>query len=98
MKYTINFNYGNLAICAECNNEDERKEAVHGIKFACEDLEDYIKMPKKKSDGPKMNPDDPATEKQKDYMGKLGIEYDKDITIGQASNLISEWKDAHEPF
>ena len=36
------------------------------------------------------NPDDPASEKQKKLLKKLGVKYDSDVNKGEASSLIDD--------
>ena len=109
MEFKIIFtNDKNIRMEAICNDENERKDAVKMIKLTLADLnskevEKSVEIySKKKSDNnnettvqPSPSGDEPASEGQKRYMDKLGIEYDEMTSKYEAIDLINNYKRAH---
>ena len=107
MKYTIKYQRDELTIVAEVENESERKEAIKGIIYAAKDLygNNLLSTPVSVQDEPVLNnseaikAEEPkekmATEKQKAFMDKLGINWKEYKTMVEAADLIKSWKIAH---
>lgn len=87
----------NVKLEATVATEDERKTAVKMIKMTLADLSEReidksVEIYSKTTD---TNEIEYATEGQKAYMDKLGIEYNDKTTKIEAIDLINEWKTAH---
>lgn len=111
MEFKIIFtNDKNIRMEAICIDEKERKEAIKMIKLTLADLnakevEKSVEIySKKKSDNEEIqfqqvqqspSGDEPASEGQKRYMDKLGIEYDETTSKYEAIDMINDYKRAH---
>ena len=88
----------NVKLEATVANEEERKTAVKMIKMTLADLSEKeidksVEIYSKTTDN--NNEIEYASEGQKAYMDKLGIEYNDKTTKIEAIDLINEWKVAH---
>ena len=105
MKYKIIYQTGPFYFEAEANSENERKEAIKGIIYATKDLLDNnllhpeqtlqsVPVCYQETDVSNQEPEPVqlATDKQKRFMDKLGIQYASDITMVEASDYIRQWK------
>ena len=108
MKIKMIYQIGAFYYEAECVNEQERKEAIKGLLYATKDLGDngLLGTPQTWQNEPPMAQteasyeepkpaEEPASESQKAYMWKLGIQFPENITKIQAIDLINEYKVAN---
>lgn len=108
MKIKFIYQNGPFYYEAECVNEQERKEAIKGLLYATKDLTDnhLISYCETSQSGQVCYPEEDvcnepqpqveyATEGQKQYMHKLGIQYTDYTTKIEAIDLINAWKTAH---
>ena len=104
MKYKIIYKTNEFYFEAEASNEQERKEAVKGLIYAVKDLTDSNLLNPNTERVPILDQkqgiqEQPvveyASEGQKKYMAKLGIEFDETTTKIEAIDLINGYKIAH---